>query len=58
MEKRQKPGAPKPTADRIVRDICRKIRKRHSSEEKIRVVLEGLRGDESIAELCHREGIA
>jgi len=53
---RQKPGTPKPSADRIVRDIRRKTRKRHSTEEKIRIVLEGLRGDDSIAELCRREG--
>ena len=55
---RQKPGTPKPTADRVVRDIRRKTRKRHSTEEKIRIVLEGLRGEESITELCRREGIA
>ena len=48
---RQKPGTPKPAADRIVKDIRRKTRKRHSSEEKIRIVLSGLRGDDSIAEL-------
>ena len=48
---RQKPGTSKPTADRVVRDIRRKTRKRHSSEEKIRIVLEGLRGDDSIAVL-------
>ena len=55
---RQKPGTPKPSADRVVRDIRRKTRKRHSTEEKIRIVLEGLRGDDSIAELCRREGIS
>jgi len=55
---RRKPGTPKPTADRIVRDIRRKTRKRHSAEEKIRIVLEGLRGEASIAELSRREGIA
>ncbi len=58
---RQKPGTPKPTADRVVRDIRRKTRKRHSVEEKIRIVLSGLRGEDSedsIAELCRREGIA
>ena len=54
---RQKPGTPKPSADRVVKDIRRKTRKRHSAEEKIRIVLEGLRGEESIAELCRREGI-
>ncbi len=55
---RRKPGTPKPTADRVVRDIRRKTRKRHSVEEKIRIVLSGLRGEDSIAELCRREGIA
>jgi len=41
-----------------VRDIRRKTRRKHSTEEKIRIVLEGLRGEESIAALCRREGIA
>ena len=45
----QKPGTPKPAADRVVRDIRRKARKRHSTEEKIRIVLEVLCGDDSIA---------
>ena len=40
-----------------VREIRRKTRRRYSSEEKIRIVLEGLKGEESIAELCRREGI-
>ncbi len=51
-------GTTKPTADQVVKDIRRKTRKHHSSEEKIRIVLEGLRGEESIAALCRREGIA
>ena len=55
---RRKPESYKEPADKVVRDIRRKTRKRHSSEEKIRIVLEGLRGEESIAELCRREGIA
>jgi transposase len=55
---RQKCGTPKATAERVVKDIRRKTRKHHSAEEKIRIVLEGLRGEESIAELCRREGIA
>jgi transposase len=48
----------KPPAERVVRDIRRATRKQHSSEEKIRIVLEGLRGEDSIAALCRREGIA
>ena len=42
----------------MVRDVRRRTRKQHSAEEKIRIVLEGLRGEESIAALCRREGIA
>jgi len=41
-----------------VREIRRKTRRRFSAEEKIRIVLEGLKGEESIAELCRREGIS
>ena len=48
----------KPSADRVVRDIRRATRKHHSAEDKIRVVLKGLRGENSIAALCRREGIA
>ena len=48
----------KDPAEKVVRDIRRKTRRRHSTEEKIRIVLEGLRGEESIAALCRREGIA
>ena len=48
----------KAPAERVVRDIRRKTRRQYSAEEKIRIVLEGLRGEESIAELCRREGIA
>ena len=51
-------AAAKPPAERVVRDIRRRARKQHSAEDKIRVVLEGLRGEESIAALCRREGIA
>jgi transposase len=43
---------------KIVRDIRRATRRQYSAEEKIRVVLDGLRGESSIAELCRREGIA
>jgi transposase len=45
------------SAERHVRDIRRKTRRRYSAEEKIRIVLDGLRGEDSIAELCRREGI-
>ena len=45
-------------AERAVRDIRRKTRKQYSAEEKIRIVVSGLRGEDSIAELCCREGIA
>ena len=45
-------------ADRTLKDIRRKTRKRYSSEEKIRIVLAGLRGEDGIAELCRQEGIA
>jgi len=44
--------------EKIVREIKRKTRRKFSSEEKIRIVLEGLRGEETIAELCRREGIS
>jgi transposase len=42
----------------VVRDIRRKTRKKYSSEEKIRIVLEGLKGEESISTICRREGIS
>ena len=45
-------------AGQTVRDIRRRTRKQYSAEEKIRIVLSGLRGEDSIAELCRREGIA
>ena len=48
----------KETAEKAVRDIRRRTRRRFSAEEKIRIVIEGLRGEESIASLCRREGIA
>jgi transposase len=46
------------SAEKAVRDIRRATRRRFSAEDKIRVVLEGLRGEDSIAELCRKEGIA
>ena len=54
---RQKSG-PNGSAERHVKEIKRKTRRKYSAEEKIRIVLEGLRGEYSIAELCRREGIA
>jgi len=47
-----------PDTESIVRDIKRKTRKKYTAEEKIRIVLEGLRGEESIAAICRREGIS
>jgi transposase len=55
---RQKSGPEKQPAEDAIRDIRRATRQHFSAEEKIRIVLEGLRGEESIAELCRREGIA
>ena len=49
--------AKKPPAEAVLKDIRRATRRQVSAEEKIRIVLEGLRGEESIAELCRREGI-
>jgi len=48
----------KESVEQTVRNIRRKTRKQYSSEEKIRIVLEGLRGESTVAELCRREGIA
>ena len=48
----------KDPAEKAIRDIRRKTRRKHSTEEKIRIVVGGLRGEESIAALCRREGIA
>ena len=53
---RQKSEHPESPSERLVKNIRRATRKRHSSEEKIRIVLDGLRGESSIAELCRREG--
>ena len=55
---RQKSVNQKPSSERIVKDIRRATRKQYSAEEKIRIVLDGLRGEHSIAELCRREGLA
>ena len=48
----------KQSSEAAVREIRRRTRRRFSAEEKIRIVLDGLRGESSIAELCRREGIA
>ena len=55
---RQKSGTRESSSERLVTNIRRVTRKQYSSEEKIRIVLDGLRGECSIAELCRREGIA
>jgi len=55
---RSKRANSKAPAERVVKDIRRKTRRQFSAEEKIRIVLEGLRGNDSIAELCRKEGIA
>ena len=47
----------KPNAEKAVRDIRRATRRQYSAEEKIRIVLEGLRGEQSITDLSRREGI-
>jgi transposase len=54
----QKSGPPNQPAEALVRDRRRATRKHSSAEEKIRIVLAGLRGENSIAELCRREGIS
>ena len=55
---RQKSTTPTSPSERLVKNIRRATRKQYSAEEKIRIVLDGLRGESSIAELCRREGIA
>ncbi len=55
---RQKTVPVKQPAETVIRDFRRATRWHFSAEEKIRIVLEGLRGEESIAEICRREGIA
>jgi transposase len=54
---RQTAKAPKAPAEKVVKDIRRATRRQYNAEEKIRIVLEGLRGEDSIAVLCRREGI-
>ncbi len=54
----KKLGTSKDAADKLVKNIRRKSRQTYSAEEKIRLVLAGLRGEESISALCRREGIS
>lgn len=55
---KQASGPAQKPAETVIKDIRRATRRQFSSEEKVRIVLEGLRGEDSIAELCRREGIA
>ena len=55
---RQTSRTRKSPGEKIVKEIKRATRKQYSSEEKIRIVLDGLRGEDSIAEVCRREGIS
>jgi len=48
---------PKGSTEKTIREIKRKTRRKYSAEEKIRIILDGLRGEDSIAEICRREGI-
>ena len=54
----KKVSAKQERARKAIREVRRATRRKFSSEEKIRIVLEGLRGEETISELCRREGIA
>lgn len=54
----KKSGTSKDAADKLIKGIRRKARKHYSAEEKIRIVLAGLRGEESIAALCRGAGIS
>jgi transposase len=55
---RKKHGTRGTASKKAIKDIRRATRKQYSAEEKIRIVLDGLRGEETIAELCRREGIS
>ena len=55
---RQKPTGRPSSSEQVIKDIKRNTRKQYGAEEKIRIVLDGLRGEDSIAELCRCEGIA
>ena len=56
-EGERSPLSAKPDPGTVVRDIKRQTRKKYNAEEKISIILEGLRGEESIAAICRREGI-
>jgi transposase len=55
---KQKSGPGKAPAEQVLKDIRRQTRRKYSAEERNRIVLEGLRGEENISELCRRGGIA
>lgn len=55
---RQRTNVPKPSAEKVINDIRRVARKPYGADEKIRIVLDRLRGEGSVAALCRREGIA
>jgi transposase len=55
---RPKSSSARKPAEQVVKDIRRATRRHYSAEDKIRIVLEGLRGEDSIAELCRKKGIA
>ena len=55
---KQTSGPARKPAEAVIKDIRRATRRQFSAEDKIRIVLDGLRGEDSIAELCRREGIA
>jgi transposase len=58
MKMNMKSNPSKAPAEQVVKDIRRATRRHYSAEDKVRIVLSGLRGEESIAELCRKEGIA
>jgi transposase-like protein len=55
---KQKSGPRKPPAEQVLKGIRRQTRRQYSAEENVRIVLQGLRGEENISELCRREGVA
>jgi transposase len=57
--KRRSPSGPQNgSAKRLIRKVRQATRRRYSAEEKIRIVMEGIRGDDSVSDLCRREGIS